>query len=310
MLKNNFLNILSVLFLLVTSIISSTSAHAEKNDYYNSGQSARIIIPKAIVYSDEMLNTPIGYIVNGKYITVGKPRNQNPDVYPIVIYGRLAYIESKSFQFIDRNTIEINSKKGIKNEHDVDIVLATDEEKLTENNSFYFSIGQFSAGAEATTLYSYFNGSEKSNALDINARFIHRQTKGKLIWGAGFSVLSMPSENVKLNAFMISPTFGFTPYRNSFYIIDIIGSLDISSSGSLVISTNYVNDPNPFIWGPRISAQAVFFPYQKYHACIGIDYRKYNVLNIKTVVDENDLQLSGITSFGGAGIYGGLGIEF
>jgi len=109
--KYLYTHILSVLFLIVTSIISINSANAEKNDYYNSGQSARIIVPKAIVYSDEMLNTPIGYIVNGKYITVGKPRNQNPDIYPLVVYGRIAYIDSKVFNLLIKIQLKLIQKK-------------------------------------------------------------------------------------------------------------------------------------------------------------------------------------------------------
>jgi len=183
-------------------------------------------------------------------------------------------------------------------------VLATDEEKLSENNSMYFSFGQFDAGAEAAELFKNFNGTEKTSALEFSANFIHRQSRGKLLWGAGFSIITMSSENVKLNSFMLSPTFGITPYKNSLYLIDVYGAVDISSSGSFVITTNFVNDPNPFIWGPRFGVRAVFFPNQKYHACFGLDLRKYNVINIKTVSDANDIQIRGISKFGGAGIVG------
>lgn len=55
-------------------------------------QVARVVVDKAVVYADEQMTSPVGFIRKGKKIKVGDiPRNR-AQVYPIILAGKVAYI--------------------------------------------------------------------------------------------------------------------------------------------------------------------------------------------------------------------------
>lgn len=56
-------------------------------------QVARVIAEKAVVYADEQMTSPVGFIRKGKKIKVGDiPRNR-AQVYPIILAGKVAFIK-------------------------------------------------------------------------------------------------------------------------------------------------------------------------------------------------------------------------
>ena len=55
-------------------------------------QIARVIADKAVVYADEQMTSPVGFVRKGKKIKVGDiPRNR-AQVYPIILAGKVAYV--------------------------------------------------------------------------------------------------------------------------------------------------------------------------------------------------------------------------
>ena len=75
-----FAFILNILLSLVTGlsyaegkISSEYQESSEESSFTSKGvKIAKIIVPRAVVYADENLNQPLGYIGNGKLITVGR----------------------------------------------------------------------------------------------------------------------------------------------------------------------------------------------------------------------------------------------
>lgn len=55
-------------------------------------QEAMVLVDRAVIYSDQEMTSPIGYISRGKKVKVGEiPRNK-AQVYPIIVSGKVAYI--------------------------------------------------------------------------------------------------------------------------------------------------------------------------------------------------------------------------
>lgn len=80
-LKPSFWSLLIILKLLVFS------GHAYAS------QTAVVVSPKAIIYADQQMSAPVGYISRGKKIRVGNiPRNK-AQVYPVIVAGKVAYIK-------------------------------------------------------------------------------------------------------------------------------------------------------------------------------------------------------------------------
>jgi hypothetical protein len=310
MLKKFYSLILCILFIFVTPIFAMSEIKTETHESQMGYHRARITAPKAIVYADEILSTPMGYIAIDKVIFVGNPRKQNPDLFPTLIYGRVAYIEGKNFKFEDENVDSYNAKKGISREHNVDIMIAKTDEKLSENNSAYLSIQSFSAGSEFSRFALDVSGTGEDNFVGYSASLLHRQSDGRMIWGLNYEYTGISAGNIDLNFFLLGPAVGLTPFKSNYLFIDLILSVDFSLGANFNITDNYQNEDPPFIWGPQLTSRFVFFPTKKYHPALGLSYRTLNVSNLDKVITKNDQLIPGISSMSGLSITLGLGIEF
>lgn len=298
--------ILGCIFLFVTNVLVVV---ANESDTSSGGHTARIIVPRAIVYSDENMNSPLGYISNDKFIKVGNPRKKNPDLVPVVISGRLAFIESKNLHFENESIENLNSKRGAPKEHNIDIVLTKPEEKLSENNSAYFALHQFAGGIDTKTLFENVDGANKQNYLSLGAYLYHRSPANKFFWGAGYEFNSITSNNIQFKIYMLNPTIGYTPIKTSLFLIDLSFSLDFSLGTEFKITNNTDEEPSPFLWGPQLTSRIVFTPNQKYHFYGGIGYRTYNVLNLNSVFDSSENLVNGISKISGIDLSIGFALE-
>jgi hypothetical protein len=317
-----FLSILGLLLSFVTSNeVSARSAETDLNldeasvtnnkSLEGGPYTARVITPKAIVYADENMNSPLGYIGNGKTITVGNPRRLNRELVPVVVYGRVAFVEIKNLQYENSDQDSKNSTRGAPREHNFDIMLEKQEEKLSENNSFYVGIHSFGAGNDTKRVFEVVDEGESEDTFTgFHAQVIHRQNPGRFFWGASFDSSSISSDNMKLETFMLGPVMGFTLLRNSAFLLDVYGSLDIAVGTKLDIKNNFENEPSGVVWGLQGNARIVLFPEARYHVAANIGLRKYTVNKLIPLFDKNDDEIEGIKSIAGVNIGLSFGMEF
>lgn len=55
-------------------------------------QSAMVIAERAVIYADEQMSAPLGFIRKGKKIKVGDIARNRAQVYPIIVSGKMAYV--------------------------------------------------------------------------------------------------------------------------------------------------------------------------------------------------------------------------
>ena len=277
-------------------------------DFFSESKLARVIVSKAIVYSDESMMSPIGHIINNKLIKVGNPRKKNPYLVPVVVYGRLAYIELKNIKLESDSNQTTNIKGGEVREHNIDLLLMKPEEKLNQNNSIFFYLNNFLAGDQTANLFETIEGTPSERFIGIGADLIHRNSMSSIFWGLGYEYNTISSENIFLDFFQFNPTIGFTPVKNSIFLLDLSFSYDFSLNGQFKIKNNYTLEPSPFYYGPHLSARFLLFPNQKYHLTGTFGYRNYKVIGIQTLTDANNSAIDGITKI--SGISGAIGFGF
>ena len=310
MLKMINSSILGRFLLFVTLLMHSTLYAQDDVNLLSLTHTARIISPRAIIYSDENLASPIGYISNAKLITVGNPKHSNPDIVPMVVYGRLAFIEVKNLHYESDSSSQLNTIPSAPREHNIDIILENPEEKLSLHNTIYFDLHSFSAGSDIQNLFSAIDGSNKKNLFGYGLSMVHRQTPGRVLWGLGFEYNSISTDAMSFNYFMINPIIGFTPIRNPLFLIDLTFSLDLSVGATLKIKSNSDDEPSAFIYGSNIGARIVFLPNQYYHFTGSIGYKSYKVKNIENVYDSQENLISGISNLEGVNLAAGISLEF
>ncbi len=301
---------LGLLLLFVTPNITAVAAvNSNENEREGATHAARVISARAIVYSDESMNSPLGYISNDRLIMVGNPRKKNPELVPLVVYGRLAFIEARNLHY-ENESVEIqNAKRGAPREHNIDLVLARPEEKLSENNSVYFDLHQFNTGEDTKTLFQTIDGTEKSGLSGIGVTLLHRNQNSRLLWGAAFEYNSTSSSAIDLKMTLMRAILGYTPIRTPLFLVDLGGALDVAPSITLLIKTNSVDEPNGFAYGASAHARIVFFPENTYHLFGTLGLRSYKVINLENLVDANSVPVNGISKMGGIDLSIGFAME-
>ena len=297
---------LSFFILFFTPLMASESI---ESDNQAGLQTARVIVPHCIVYSDESMSTPLGYISMGKLITVGNRRNKNPKLVSTVVSGRLVFIESKNIHFENEAIELLNSKQDALPQHNIDILINKPEEKFNENNSVYFSLQKFSAGEQTKNLVYLIDNSTENNFKGLATSVLHRQSTSRALWGAGLEYNTFSTSNFKFDIYLLSPIVGFTPIRNSLFLVDFFLSLDISFNASLKIKNNSVDEPSAFVIGPQVGARILLFPNQKFHAIATIGYRSYKVYGEDTLTDSSGGNIAGINKINGKNISIGFAME-
>jgi hypothetical protein len=287
----------------------------ELYDSSNGAKIAKVIVARAVVYGDENLISPLGYLPNGKLLYVGNPRRVNNEIVPTIISGRLAFLELRDIEYQDEKIDERNSKSGFLKEHNIDIVLTKPEDKLNENNSVYFQFGGFSSGNNMQQVTYDLEGKSASFMTNIGSFFIHREPTSKFFWGASFEYNYLKSQDMRFKAFLFGPNFGYSLIRNFAFSLEVIANLDLSSAAYYEIDNNYSEDPQGFLWGPQMGIRFITSPNTRYKIFGSLTYRIYKAHSLfnPRKYDPNDLvtdiPVSGLKQLQGISFAFGFGFD-
>lgn len=85
-------------------------------------QNAIVASDKAIIYADEQMSAPVGYVKKGKKIKIGDIARNKAQVYPIIVSGKIAYIRaldvSTEKESVDSNVLIAERFQNVtENEH-------------------------------------------------------------------------------------------------------------------------------------------------------------------------------------------------
>lgn len=300
--------ILIILFSLVTNLSLA-------EDISTAIKVVKIIVPRAIVYADENMATPLGYISNGKLITVGNPRKLNPDLVPTLVSGRIAYIEIKDFEYQDEK-LNQNSSSNYLKEHNIDTVLKSQSDKLNENNTFSFQVGRYYGGQDFANLVKNLEDKNASWITYTTLNFSHRPPTSKFFWGGDFQYHFFNEEGLHFKSFIFSPSMGYVLIRNLAFSIEAFFNLDIGSSTYLTIDNNYSDDPQGFMLGPQYGVRVVLSPKTSYKLFGSLSYRNYKCYSLKNIkrISPTDstaeIDVPNLENISGVDLGAGLTFEF
>jgi hypothetical protein len=264
-------------------------------------RSALVNIKEAIVYADPFLANAIGKISRNITISIGQPVRLNPKVVPVIVSGRVAYIQISDLYIND------GSKSDY---HNPNLLFEETPENILENNASYIEFHRFNFGTKASAPFQNIDAVNLTQISGVSVDFLHRQTTSNYLWGLGFEYYSTSSQNVSLAFFLIHPTFGFSPLKNMLFNLDLLVSLGFSTGTDFNINTNYHTETFGFMYGPKFSARLVFFPTLEYHLIGTLSYCSYNVVAPGIYYDINEVAYPGISRINGVNASLGIAAEF
>ncbi len=269
-------------------------------------QIAVVSVPKAVIFSDQNLTTPLGYIAYGKKVRVGEVERKDGTVLPIVISGRIAYIQIK-----DISIKSFNEEEGYKNpkitEHDVALTFQTDQDKLSENNFASLSLGSFSGGNEWKSISDSSND-DVSNFKIFSLHMEHRNPIQRVSWGFGLSYISVTQSELKAKTLTIDGNLYYALFHFHYLTIEGFGGLSFSGDFQLIQGDD-VQKTKGIAYGYNFGGIARVLPYSKLGFFAGVALKKLIIKDLEPIEDanENDVYLN---SLSGVNIFAGVSYKF
>jgi len=247
---------------------------------------------KTIVYADKALNIPIGYVKAGRKLKVADKSFKRNTIVGLIVAGRVAYVKTKDLQFeVDGQSITDSPK--IK-EHNVDILFATDEDKLTENNFFVFEYSIIDAGAEWDEVNTALGSSETSDIASYQFKIEHRSPKTNYGFSFGLSWLTSATENIEMKSLTGDAEYQRRFFQTEFLSLEAYGGLSLS--GDVQFKTRFNEVSKGILLGYSVGGRLRLFPFSKYGLYAGAGLKKYSPKStdpLQTNDDERTIQSLG-----------------
>lgn len=268
-------------------------------------QVAVINVPKAVIFSDQKLTTAIGYISYGKKIKVGEVEKKDGTILPVIVSGRVAYIQIKDISILNGLYGGINTPKIT--EHDVELTFQTDQDKLSENNYFSVSLGQAGAG-EAWQEYSSEFGEESTTFSVLALQMEHRAPFREMSWGFGLTYFSASNEDLAAKSLAIEANLYYSLFNFRYMSISAFGGL-LFSGDFQVTQGGGEQKSNGVLYGYSFGGVARILPYSKLGAFGGISVRNIKVTELEVIETESGSEIS-IESLSGVSVFAGISYKF
>ena len=164
----------------------------------NAAQWGTVLTDKAVIYADQSMMAPIGYIKKGQKVRVGEIKRSYGKLLPVVVSGKIAYIQVKD---INSNTklLQLRSATERKKEADKKTV----EKRVSVIYSGYASFinidkdSSFSGDTNAGEIFYFNGGGLRGYTSDLSSNSTWRITLDygtTLVKDNKFTVLNLVGE--------------------------------------------------------------------------------------------------------------------
>jgi hypothetical protein len=272
-------------------------------------QKALVVNENTVVYADETLESPIGFIKRGKIITVGERMRRNSSVATIVVSGKVAFVkvldlnlDPATFENPENGTIRMTSREMLNEE-------LTPIEDFRKRNSLFFDFHQFNMGNQWDD-YSQLAGDEEASSLSIaRVMFHHRFFKPQYAVAMGVGYYFVGQENIAMEAMTFEGQAYFSPLYTGLISIDFFVGVGLSALASLEAKGS--NDRNN---GSLISYQAggqvTLIPISSISVHAGLAFRRIAVEGMDEIRFANTNLSGKLNVLTGADIFAGVSFLF
>lgn len=266
---------------------------------------AIISSPRAIIYSDDKLSSPLGFVRKGKRVLVGEVTRKRGRVFTTVLSGKIVYIKSKDISLIDAPEF---AKLNQVSEHHVDFNPEENEilDPLDENNHLILWVSAINPGSQWESL-SLELGESSKDMIAIGPMIEHRHPLKNWIWDIGLKYYSIGQEAIKLQFVTIE---GHLKYRffNTRKVHGVI-SAGLLGSGDSRITTSFGNiRTESALYGYDYGVGLTFFPKGTFGIQVGYAVKNLTFANMTFPINSTEYRT--LTKIGGGELYGVLSYSF
>lgn len=285
------------LLILLTLCVASFSLSATQFAVVNSD--------KTTVYSDLSMESAIGFIRGGKLLKVGDKARMKGTLVPVVVSGRIAYVQVNDLRFVEDDSQTYSPKVT---EHNIDNDQFRIHDSLKENNHLVLQMGQFALGDNWDNVSNSAGDESASSMTYYNLMLEHRSPIKSYGFGLGGSYYTLTQDNIQAAALSFDAQIYWSPLKFSWISIDLLLG-GVLSFDTRIKVTNIEGSSKGNFYGWYFGPQARIFPEKKIGFVVGVGYKRIVVSGIKEIIftDNTEAALDLLT---GVNAYGGLSYRF
>lgn len=269
-------------------------------------QKAVVSAPSAVIFADMELSAPIGTLKQGKEIRVGSVARKNGTVLPVIVMGKVTYIQVKD---VELQEFKVDSSKKLAEHKYFNVSGQKVEDNLSDNNHLSLSMHKFASGDDWDKFSRELGQSSGEDVTGYLLMFEHRSPETKYHWGGGLGFYSISEQNFYFKTLTVEFQMHYIPISTALITIDLGGGVLFSGDARVKVS-GASSEARGSLFGYQLSAQAKIFPYSKISFLAGMEIRKMSFNGLDKISTDNGTQTKEIKSMGGFGIYAGISYGF
>jgi hypothetical protein len=272
-------------------------------------QKAVVKNKRAIIYADMALEHPLGFVRQGKQISVGEVKRRRGKVLPVAVSGKIGWIK------VEDISITSDSKTFAWAQSALDYQIEKEKEKvekdpLDENNYLMFRMNQMSPSLSgASSEGGSGSVSEGASGSGFTFLFEHRHPHHRLHWGIGADYYAVKStlanfKTLAVRIHLANPLWKWSVAHMEWFVAGLI-------SGDFRAAVSDLGEYRGSMYGAEIGAQARFFSFSKIGLNAGFSYlyNKVNGLDAIQNADETDSAIYSVSSLKSAQVFASLSIR-
>ena len=265
-------------YFVILFIFIQTAVHA--------AQVAIVQVPKAILYSDQNLKSPIGFVRRGQQLWVGDVKRRRGTILPVAVNGQIAWI-----RLIDLDigqSMVASTQRSVKRNIEVEDEDSDLFDPLDKNNFLQVRLIPISPSLDGV---SNGNGdtsvtSENPSGSSVSVLFEHRHPLKNINWGFGLDYYQFSSETFAYETLALKGLFEVTPFRFSLFEIDLFAGPMISAD--FRVSSKDIGTYKGTLYGFEAGAVARLLSSWKIGVAGGVVYQSMKFVNLDAIENDND----------------------
>lgn len=227
-------------------------------------QIAYIKDSRALVYADEELKVPIGYLSKGKKIQVGEVKRNKGKALPTVLSGKVVYLKVEDLAFKDEKT-----DKYVASGTEHFIEEEKEEKETLEPIRLVVNLDFMDPGSQWNQLMS-LTGDPQNPMNQLEALLELRLVESKFFFDAGFIYSTLQGGTYSFEALGFKGLVQYRLFDFELLDLDLNAGFHFAPGGAKLKYNGVYDNGNYF--GYIFGAQARFMPKSTWNINVGASY--------------------------------------
>ncbi|TNF27684.1 MAG: hypothetical protein EP319_11025 [Deltaproteobacteria bacterium] len=188
---------------------------------------AIVVSTRAVIYADQELKSPIGFVSAGRKVVVGDVARKNGSILPIIVIGRVAWIKASDLALNTEELKNVTTSRFKVNEEQFKNAEEKFDDNLFENNYAQFSFGSLAVDNSYKEFGETTGYTTGDTATALRFHVFHRPPFKKSVWSVGVGYYAQSEEEYEWETITVEAKYGYSLLQTNAFALDAFAGVFI-----------------------------------------------------------------------------------